>query len=77
MPGKVPRLSKEDEELYGLRPSEIVWRDRQKMLEQHGYLLRPRFRPGWVPSWLGTNKSPLLFEDALSNGVSCRIQEHS
>ncbi|EJC99800.1 uncharacterized protein FOMMEDRAFT_127984 [Fomitiporia mediterranea MF3/22] len=37
------------------------------MLERHGYLLRPRFRPDWIPSWLNTNKSPLLFEDSFFN----------
>lgn len=54
---------------YDLRDSEVAWRDRQNMLEQHGYLLRPRFRPGWIPSWVNTSKRPLLCEDALYNPV--------
>ena len=33
---------------YALFPDETVWRDKQKMLQERGYLLRPRFRPGWV-----------------------------
>lgn len=54
---------------YDLSPGEMVWRSRQKMLERHGYLLRPRFRPEWVPSWLNTSKRPLLCEDSLFNPV--------
>lgn len=54
---------------YALFPDETVWRDKQKMLQERGYLLRPRFRPGWVPSWLNTNKRPLLCEDSLYNPV--------
>lgn len=30
---------------------EIRWRDRQLFLQARGYMLRPRYRPGWVPSW--------------------------
>ena len=33
-------------------------------------MLRPRFRPGWQPSWTGTNKQFLDFEDGQSIGVS-------
>ncbi|KAL7282051.1 hypothetical protein ACG7TL_003518 [Trametes sanguinea] len=32
---------------------EVVWRDRQEALESCGYMLRPRLRPGWKPSWRG------------------------
>ena len=45
---------------------EEQWRDRQPMLEQRGYMLRPRYRPGWIPSW---HKDPSLnrrdCEDAI------------
>ena len=30
---------------------EVVWRDRQEYLESRGYLLRPRYKPGWTASW--------------------------
>jgi len=30
---------------------ELFWRDHQKWLQDCGYLLRPRYRPDWVPSW--------------------------
>lgn len=43
---------------------EIMWRDRQPFLERQGYMLRPRLRPGWTPSWLATGKSRLFSEDS-------------
>ncbi|KAL6303435.1 hypothetical protein BKA93DRAFT_788470 [Sparassis latifolia] len=59
------------EGLYSLLPIEIFWRDRQVYLEQHGYLLRPRFRPGWSPSWLGTDIAPNFCEDSI-----CMLARH-
>ena len=35
-----------------LLPSEIYWRDRQPWLESCDYQFRPRYRVGWVPSWV-------------------------
>ena len=68
-------------ELLGNRPRkklgeiggpEIWWVERQQALERAGYMLRPRYRPDWTPSWAGTNKLPLNFEDGhrqlVSNG---------
>ena len=49
---------------------ETWWVERQKALEQAGYILRPRYRPGRKPSWVGTNKSYHCFEDGQKNGVS-------
>lgn len=41
-----------DDELFSrLYPLEIAWRDRQLFLQSRGYMLRPRLRPDWVPSW--------------------------
>ncbi|TFY60102.1 hypothetical protein EVJ58_g5351 [Rhodofomes roseus] len=34
---------------HGLMEDEIYWRDLQPWLEEHGYMLRPRYRPGWKP----------------------------
>ncbi|TFY71464.1 hypothetical protein EVG20_g1532 [Dentipellis fragilis] len=34
-----------------LRRPERQWRTIQPCLQSQGYMLRPRFRPGWVPSW--------------------------
>lgn len=30
---------------------ETFWMEHQQWLEDKGYMLRPRFRRGWVPSW--------------------------
>ena len=38
-------------DLAKLYPYEQKWRARQPELLQRGYQLRPRFRPGWKPSW--------------------------
>ena len=48
------------------------WVERQEALERVGYMLRPRFRPGWQPSWAGTktNKPYYYFEDGEAIGVS-------
>ena len=43
---------------------EITWRDRQPFLESKGYMLRPRLRPGWTPSWLRTGTYFLRAEDS-------------
>lgn len=49
---------------------ETWWRDHQQTLESHGYLLRPRLRPGLVPSWLNSKKIPILFENGAMSLVS-------
>ena len=53
-----------------LRSHEVFWRDHQPWLEQAGYMLRPRYRPGWKASWLGTDKRPEDCEDSLIVTVS-------
>ncbi|KZT61007.1 hypothetical protein CALCODRAFT_464645 [Calocera cornea HHB12733] len=50
---------------YGLSPAEINWSRIQQDLESRGYMLRPRYRPGWVGSWVGTNKRPEKCEDSI------------
>ena len=59
----------------GSEPGEIDelekwWVDRQVALEQAGYMLRSRYRPGWRPSWAGTKTFYLDCEDGRSVGVS-------
>ncbi|KAJ7141188.1 kinase-like domain-containing protein [Mycena epipterygia] len=34
-----------------LLPVECFWRDHQVWLEGCGYMLRDRYKPGWIPSW--------------------------
>ena len=48
-----------------LSAKEAVWRDRQLFLEQRGYMLRPRFRPGWVPSWKGNTRLVYTADDGI------------
>ena len=54
----------------GIDGNEKWWVERQEALEQAGYMLRPRLRPGWQPSWTGTNIQYLDCEDGQSIGVS-------
>ncbi|KZT71756.1 hypothetical protein DAEQUDRAFT_687108 [Daedalea quercina L-15889] len=57
-------------ELYGkLMEHEYFWRDRQPWLQDHGYMLRPRYRPDWKPSWLGTKKDHMDCEDGQNTIV--------
>jgi hypothetical protein len=49
---------------------ETWWVARQEALEHTGYMLRPRYRPGWKPSWVGTDKDAFDSEDGQSHSVS-------
>ncbi|KAH9947484.1 hypothetical protein B0H21DRAFT_807454 [Amylocystis lapponica] len=40
-----------------LAEREHYWRDHQQWLQECGYMLRPRYRLDWVPSWKGTEKA--------------------
>ncbi|TFY70762.1 hypothetical protein EVG20_g2245 [Dentipellis fragilis] len=65
-PRKVYKKPEEDPASpYFLTTAERWWRDRQPMLQARGYMLRPRFRPGWKPSWIDTNGYPGGHEDGL------------
>lgn len=59
----------------GRRPGQLGeleewWAERQKALEHAGYMLRPRYHLDWKPSWTGTNKFYLDFEDGQPLRVS-------
>jgi hypothetical protein len=63
------------------KPGEITsneawWVSRQEVLEQAGYMLRPRYRPGWTPSWAGTSKFYQDFEDGQTLLVSVDTWVH-
>ncbi|EED86080.1 predicted protein [Postia placenta Mad-698-R] len=49
----------------GLGIAEFYWRDHQLWLQKCGYMLRPRYKPDWVPSWLGTKKHLFGCEDGF------------
>ncbi|KAM5533182.1 hypothetical protein V8D89_013138 [Ganoderma adspersum] len=51
---------------FGLFKDEFFWRDHQPWLADSGYMLRPRYRPEWEPSWLKSKKNPLVCEDGQS-----------
>lgn len=55
---------------YDVRHSEVWWRDRNQLLEDHGYQLRSRLRPGWTPSWQNTDINPQWCEDSFARCVS-------
>ncbi|KAK7691431.1 hypothetical protein QCA50_004830 [Cerrena zonata] len=55
---------------WDLLSFEVFWRERYDYLKARGYLLRPRFQPGWTPSWLGTNRTPTFCEDSISSMIS-------
>ena len=59
----------------GRKPGELGenekwWAERQKALEQAGYMLRPRYHSDREPSWAGTDKFYLNFEDGQPQRVS-------
>ena len=56
--------SKRDDGLAAFRPHEKWCVDRTDLFNRHGYVLRPRYRPGWVPSWHGTGKEEIYCEDS-------------
>ena len=64
LPPPIAELYVSDAELEQLTDAEVWWRDHQKWLAEKGYMLRPRYRPGWVPSWKAhPNKNRRDFED--------------
>lgn len=56
----------------GLWKFEYFWRNHQRWLAESGYMLRPRYREDWVPSWLTTKEHPLDTEDG-----ECTMVQHS
>ncbi|KAG8694039.1 hypothetical protein FRC09_010097 [Ceratobasidium sp. 395] len=48
-----------------LTPAEEAWSAHQEYLEHNGFILRPRLRRGWKPSWLGQSIDPSGYEDSI------------
>ncbi|KAJ7680951.1 kinase-like domain-containing protein [Mycena polygramma] len=46
-----------------LLQDELFWRDSYTWLKGVGYLLRPRYAPGWTPPWSGENPSKKQADD--------------
>ncbi|KAJ6538806.1 hypothetical protein DFH09DRAFT_1397385 [Mycena vulgaris] len=45
-----------------LSPNEAFWRNHQVWLQEYGYMLRPRYRPDWVPSRYATGTERRWYE---------------
>lgn len=45
------------DDTFALRAWEYQWTHIQPWLESKGYMIRPRFRPGWIPSWTSTSNT--------------------
>ncbi|KAI0073860.1 hypothetical protein K474DRAFT_1666066 [Panus rudis PR-1116 ss-1] len=56
-----PSLSEGPVELFR---HEKFWADHQPWLAERGYMLRPRYRPDWSPSWIGKSGFPSDYEDS-------------
>ncbi|KAF8897935.1 hypothetical protein BD779DRAFT_410192 [Infundibulicybe gibba] len=48
-----------------INEDEVIWRDRYTFFHERGWELRPRYRPDWKPSWLGTSRKPANCEDSI------------
>ena len=64
--GSIPHggdVERESRDIGTLFRSEVWWRDHYNDIKLCGYQLRPRYSPGWVPSWRESNKDFFSVED--------------
>ena len=72
----LPEDAHQDHALYwrnvkgGLFEEDFFWREHQRWLADAGYMLRPRYREDWQPSWLKSGKATYQCEDGKSILVS-------
>ena len=57
-------------EMGDISRSEAWWRDRYYSIRDSGYKLRPRYHPGWEPSWIRSGKDSRETED----GQNCQVR---
>ncbi|KAL5531073.1 hypothetical protein ACEPAG_3949 [Sanghuangporus baumii] len=57
----------EDHGDFDLTQVERSWTEEYDYLLSLGYQLRPRFHPGWTPSWRGTDIPPVACEDSVEH----------
>lgn len=69
-PPTITAIASPRQRLGGIGGPEIWWAERQQILENAGYMLRPRYRPGWSPSWITTGKHYFNSEDGQIQSVS-------
>jgi hypothetical protein len=55
---------------YALDEGENDWREVYHFFHSHGYALRSRYSPGWVPSWIGTDRNPDYCSDSVKPQAS-------
>lgn len=67
--GAIDANISDDERFSTLAPYELSSVRRQPWLRSRGYMLRPRYRPGWVPLWRTTDARPVDCEDSVQIGV--------
>ncbi|RPD52649.1 hypothetical protein L227DRAFT_514514 [Lentinus tigrinus ALCF2SS1-6] len=58
----------------GLFEHEFFWREHQQWLADAGYMLRPRYRQDWKPSWLESKKLFFQCEDGVTI-IWCSIMD--
>ncbi|KAG6822717.1 hypothetical protein H0H92_012829, partial [Tricholoma furcatifolium] len=49
-----------------LSVNEVFWRQHYQVFKNHGYTLRPRYRPDWIPSWWNNTKYWMDCEDGMA-----------
>ncbi|KAJ3914107.1 hypothetical protein F5877DRAFT_83134 [Lentinula edodes] len=58
-----PLFSSNSSDLYALSKSELWWSSHFEYLKEHGYMMRPRYRPGWKASFKPGILTALYSED--------------
>ncbi|KAJ3908080.1 kinase-like domain-containing protein [Lentinula edodes] len=61
-----PLFPSSSSDLYALDENELWWIGHFEYLKEHGYMMRPRYRPGWKPSYKHGILEPLFSEDGQS-----------
>ncbi|KAJ3845930.1 kinase-like domain-containing protein [Lentinula lateritia] len=61
-----PLFPSSSSDLYALDENELWWIGHFEYLKEHGYMMRPRYRPGWKPSYKPGILEPLFSEDGQS-----------
>ncbi|KAL4244330.1 hypothetical protein ABKN59_010149 [Abortiporus biennis] len=56
---------------------EEFWRDHQVWLQQQGYMLRPRYKPDWIPTWESSYPYYLTHQDGIATlGIAADPRNH-
>ncbi|KAG8711856.1 hypothetical protein FRC11_001647 [Ceratobasidium sp. 423] len=63
---RFPEYLDDDESALYAEAARSGQNDPWKLVTNELHWLRPRYRPGWVRSWAGTNYNPLICEDSLT-----------